>query len=370
MNIFIETIKSRIFTGEYPTGSRLKSERFYANEFNLPQSRIHRALQSLVDAGYLSSRVGSGYVVCERKNLAQGEPVNALYIFPEVIYKPGVEALKIMAAQRRIHLELKHFGAYGAGLGDILERALKEGTCDGIIVQPNVFTQWNNAFSRAYEMRYPLIFRESTLMPYSFPLVAPNHFGSGFLAARTLARYGYRKPAVFGFDANVLYSTRTRQQGFALAAEQHGLQSKFYLFDTDKTMNIIDIWNTLDDLVAAGEHDCIYASSGTFTSLVSNFMGRHNIVPPHGIGLLGVNYTIAQEGQSFRTSCLVDDFETYVDKTFELLRSVAARRTFDDVTSILISPRLVEGDTLVMQKTADEAPAPPDQTPVYIQAPG
>lgn len=349
MDIFIETIKSRIFTGEYPVGSRLKSERFYANEFNLPQSRIHRALQSLVVGGYLASRVGSGYVVCERKGFKQGDSINALYIFPETIYQPGVEVLKKMAEQRRIHLELKYFGVYGAGFEDMLDRAIKDDTYDGIIVQPNVFTQWNNALSKAYELHYPLIFRESSLMPYSFPLVAPDHFGSGFLAARTLARYGYRKPAVFGFDANVSYSPRTRQRGFALAAEQHGLQPEFYLFDMTEPTNIMNIWSALEKLLADGSHDCIYTSSGTFTNLISNFMTRNGIRPPQEIGLLGVNYTIARAEQAFRASCLVDDFEVYIDKTFELLRSVAGKRTFAEASSILISPHFVEGDTLVMQ---------------------
>ncbi|MCU0314656.1 MAG: GntR family transcriptional regulator [Solirubrobacteraceae bacterium] len=57
------TILERLKTGRYPVGARMPTEGELSSQFGVSRVTIRRALDMLVQDGYVESRQGSGYRV-------------------------------------------------------------------------------------------------------------------------------------------------------------------------------------------------------------------------------------------------------------------------------------------------------------------
>ena len=80
-----EEMVSRLNRGFYSVGTRLPSEEALAKSFGVSRVTVRRSLEMLVNAGYLTSRQGSGYLVCT----LSPPSTTCLISFTDAILKSG-----------------------------------------------------------------------------------------------------------------------------------------------------------------------------------------------------------------------------------------------------------------------------------------
>ncbi|MGV8988808.1 MAG: GntR family transcriptional regulator [Cypionkella sp.] len=80
-----DEMRSRLRQGPYSVGTRLPSEDALATAFGVSRVTVRRSLEMLVNAGYLISRQGSGYMV----NTLSRPSTTCLVSFTDAILKSG-----------------------------------------------------------------------------------------------------------------------------------------------------------------------------------------------------------------------------------------------------------------------------------------
>lgn len=338
-----KTIKDRIFHGEYPIGSPLKSERDYAAEFGLSTNKVHRTLQKLVREGYLGSKRGSGYFVNTEFTCGK-EPVKAAYIFAAGIHVRMNEMLRLMAPQENIRLETVISDgseeAFNRALIDIIGRREH----DLIIVHPDVNTRWVDGFSMALEKHFPLIFYDYQDIPDVFPKIGINHFEFGFLAAKVMKEHNYRQVLYLGYDESLNSAARLRWQGFETGCRYFKLEYDAFKFDlrpAAESDRRVSEW--LAQYRKQGR--CLFAASGTFTFQVARCCWRAGFALPGDFGFLATDFSRI-EGLDYTSSCISTNPDQVIDRIIKLIKQTAGSRTVTESVSINITPIYTKGETL------------------------
>jgi|GEM_PF-4897874 DNA-binding LacI/PurR family transcriptional regulator len=344
---FEKVIKDRIFHGEYPLGSSLKSERDYAAEFGLSSNKVHRALQKLVQEGYLGSKRGSGYFVNTEFTCGK-EPVKVAYIFAAALHVRMNEMLRLMAPQENIRLETivceGSEEAFNRAVMGIIERREH----DLIIIHPDISMHWVDAFSMALEKHFPLIFYDYQDIPDVFPKIGINHFEFGFLGARIMKEHGYRQIMYLGYDEKLNSSARLRWQGFETGCRYFGLEYETLKFDhTDMRLRLAEsdrkVYEWLE--LNRGQGRCLFASTGTFTFQVARCCWRAGFELPRDFGFLVTDFSRI-EGLNYVSSCISTNPDQVISQIIKLIKQTAGSRTITESVSINITPIYTKGETL------------------------
>lgn len=345
--VFEKAIKERIFHGEYPIGSPLKSERGYAAEFRLSSNKVHRTLQKLVQEGYLSSKRGSGYFVntefkCEEKR------IKAAYIYTSHATTRINELLLLAAVRENIWIDTITCGnsleVFNRTLAEIIENAQH----DLVLIHPGFDMCWIDAFSLALEKHFPLIFYDYQDIPDVFPKIGINHFELGFLAAKVLRSCDYRQVLYLGYDENLNSGARLRWLGFDTGCRYFKLNCEsLRLNRTDMELGL----EASDRKVFAWleqyrkQQRGLFAASGSFTFQVARYCFIHKVKLPDDFGFLSTDFSTFKEF-NYPSSCISVNLDQMTEQILKLIKQTAGNRSITESLNINITPIYNKGETL------------------------
>ena len=345
-NTFENSIKERIFRGEYPIGGNLKSERFYSKEFGLSLNMVHRTLQKMVDDGYLKCRRNKGYEVLERTNVHASSTLRVAFITSGRMDN----ILAVNAAKEDIWLDLVYFdntvGNIDEQLNTLVKQSMNREEYDAILIHPFKDNSWIESYSLALKNHYPIVFRDFQDENGVFPMVGPNHFEVGFLAAKTLKAKGYKRPVYFGYTPETNVATRMRLTGFLEGCAFFGLQPL-----ESEVFKGAHIWNkdlplALEKLLQKGECDVIFGASGTFTLNITAILEQKGIKIPEQMKFLGVNFQTSDLNPKLKLDCICENFEVYAAKTLKMIKDAVSGRFLMNSRKEMITPVYREGNSL------------------------
>lgn len=198
----LEILQEKIERGDYPPGKRLPSERKLAEEFQVPQSRIHRKLRQLVECGLLECFRGNGYFV--RPGRPAAEKLHRIALCWERSdsgraaedFYAGL--LFNLAPEYAQNITVFNLPEESAGQNELILQLIHDGF-EGVFCYPHFIRELLPGFVELKARGIPLIFWDYSPLPGIFPAVGIDHFRSCMLAAEVLA--GERAPVTYlGFQ--------------------------------------------------------------------------------------------------------------------------------------------------------------------------
>lgn len=338
-----EYIKEKIERGEYSPGCTIKTEREYAQEFGLTQSKVHRELQKLVDDGYIESKRGSGYKVVQKEIKRAIWRVAFLSPLSDLHSGLGEEGttfiMKAQAANIKIDLFLHENENNAVFIENIMDKIITEKECSAVIINPTTeHADYRKAALMAYKSRIPLIWRDFNPVSFLLPGAGPNHSVIGAVAAKTLFSKGYRKTLFLGHARIV--GNRT-YDAFTLMSDDIGLEYERLDYTKD------DFISSLSSRLKKADFDSVFACTSHLSNVAYSCILNAGIEMPQGVGFLANRRTIFDSGHSIRkVDALVLDNELYADKLVSLLKSAMKYPDAMETQIFTMLPKYISGTTL------------------------
>lgn len=339
-------IKERIFHGEYPIGMALKSERYYANEFGISSSKVHRTLQKLVNEGYLGSKRGSGYFVNTELKCVP-EQIKVAYIFPDNSGSNTNNLLRLKAPLENIWIESILCNGTPEDYDRAINEVLEFNYHDVMMIYPNTQMRWLEGLGRALANRFPVIFYDYQDIPNVFSMIGINHFEFGFMGAKILSDHGYEKVLYIGYEESQNQAAALRWRGFIEGCKQYKL-----LYEDKKVSgeDFSDPQNVTDQFEywlksRLNRTSALFASTGTFTHMAIKCFNQANIRVPDDIGFMATDFSKV-ENQKFTSSYLTTNTDHTVAQIIKLIKITAANRSLPEKQCICINPLFYKGESL------------------------
>jgi DNA-binding LacI/PurR family transcriptional regulator len=343
---FENFIKERIFRGEYAIGGSLESERSYSKEFGLSLNMVHRTLQKLVEDGYLKCRRNKGYEVLDRTSAHANSNLRVAFITSGRMDN----ILAVNAAKENIWLDLVYFDNTARDIDERLNALVKQSMdreeYDAILIHPYKDNSWIESYSLALKNHYPIIFRDFQDENGVFPMVGPNHFEVGFLAAKTLKAKGYKHPVYFGYTPETNIATKMRLTGFLEGCAFFGLDALESEVFAGSQIWSKDLPLALERVLQKGNCDVIFGASGTFTLNITAIFEQKNIKIPEQMNFLGVNFQTSDWNPKLKLDCICENFEVYAAKTLKMIKDAVSGRFLMNSRKEMITPVYREGNSL------------------------
>lgn len=314
----IELIKDNIERDVYPPGKRLPSERKLATEFNVPQSQIRKALQTLVDEGYLECFRNNGYFVkknhptskklhrvafCIEQNSTSREDFYTGLLFNQAVtYDINLLVFTVPPDAK----------SQNALFQDLLERDV-----EGIICFPHLIENMLPALLEIRKRGLPFIFWDYSPFNGIFPYVGVNHYQSCFNAARILAGYS-EAVSYIGFTGKE--QNKQKYEGFMAGCRVFGVKTAEPVFIPYARHAEPDfVYGELNALQAGKMY---FASTRLLTRLLVGSMMDKNFMPGRDYRLLGTDMLNMMEGSSFFLDSMMRDSKTLIVSLLNMMRDM------------------------------------------------
>ena len=304
----LEVIRDQIERGVYPPEQRLPSERRLAAEFGVPQSRVRKALQTLVSEGYLESLRGNGYFIRNRRPGGK-----KLYRVPFCIETPGAgdgdfysELLFQRADEFDLDLKVAMLPGSPAERNRFLFKLMDSGV-DGIICFPHLFENLLSALLEIKKRSLPFIFWDYSPFRGIFPAVGVDHFQSCFEAARVLSEL--RLPATYvGFEG--MEQNRLKYEGFTAGCRIFEIAMEPPVMIPYSEILSGRPVNSYLEHIEPGK--LFFTSTRVLTETLTGVMMDRGFLPGRDYRLLATDKLTIVEGSSFQLDCMMRDRETVV----------------------------------------------------------
>lgn len=233
MHSLFTILATRIQSGQWPSGTRLPSERELATEFNVSRALIQAAIDELDAKGLIERTPNCRPLVRRDKNTRSqmarfGRDQIAVWI-PQSLDAPGASAIlqgirNALGAYRYSVLVGCPEGPSDQSELPFLQTLMRPGPIAGAIILPSG-TDTAEAYASLHQARVPLVFvdREPHAVD-SFDLVGTNNLRSAANAVQHLVELGHRRIAMVANDEGAS-SVKDRYDGYYLAMSQAGLMA-------------------------------------------------------------------------------------------------------------------------------------------------
>lgn len=338
-----EYIKERIDSGEYSPGSAISTERQYAKEFGLTQSKTHRELKTLVADGYLVSKRGSGYKVARREIKRASWRVAFLAPLSDMFSGLGEEGttflMKAQAENIKLDLFSHEMENSSSHIEEIIEKIISERECGAVVINPATeHADYKKTVLMAHKKRFPVIWRDFNPTPFFLQGVGPNHFEIGALAARILSSKGYRKTLFLGHSRIVGNLTF---EAFSLLADTLGLAYERLDYKPDNFFDILS--RRLKNI----DFDSVFACTSYLSNLAYSCIMNAGIEMPKTLGFLATRRTVFNGGYPVRkVDSLVVDNQLYADKLISMLKDTLKYPVPREAHVVTMLPEYISGTTL------------------------
>jgi DNA-binding LacI/PurR family transcriptional regulator len=327
----IELIKDNIERGVYPSDKRLPSERKLATEFNVPQSKIRKTLQLLVEQGYLECLKSNGYFVKKE------HPKRTKLYHIAVCQEPG---LCVNLSDSYFTGMLFHWaGTYNLNMmvhhlpEDIEEKnqlfmKLAESNVDGILAFPQSFDKHFPALWEIKKRKIPLLFWDYSPFHGVFPSVGVDHFQSCFNAVEILAKQN-KSVRFIGYEGNE--QSLLKQAGFDAGCRAFNVKTNSpILIPYTSYTPIKTIKSYLTELKPS---ELIFSTTRAITEAVTGLMLERELCPGRDYTLLGVDKLTLMEGCSLQLDCMARNRETIVCTLLDMMQKMIEdpQHVFNDI---------------------------------------
>lgn len=201
VSIIRERICDSLFNEAWQAGDRFSSEPQLVLKYGVSRQTVRKALQSLIDEGYLKPIKGSGTYVTEKavarrykKSYSIGILVTYLsdYIFPTIIRE-----LEETFTEAGFTVQLASTGNSTLKERELLLKMLSN-RVDGIVLEPTKSALPNpnaDLYENLLAQNFPVITIHSSYNNMPFPTVALDDEAAGFMAAAHLLEKKYESVA-------------------------------------------------------------------------------------------------------------------------------------------------------------------------------
>ncbi|MBR0458336.1 MAG: GntR family transcriptional regulator [Victivallales bacterium] len=312
----LELLTDRIESGYYGEGKRLPSERKLAQEYEVPQSRVHRVLQELVVAGRLECRRNDGYYPkLLRKRQFRGRRV-AICIDSDWKHEPKdfyVSSMFQLAPAFGIDISVVILPRTKAERDVFLLHQVSDGV-EGLILYPH-FVEDSDVLPLFRAQGIPVFFWDFSPLPGICPGIGIDHFASGLLAAKVLAR---RNLPVCYIGLEGATQNRLKAQGFHAGCQRYGVTIQQETFLDYKTFIDGKTVYLPDDLP---EHGLFYTATRHTTSLLIGRMLDRGLFPGRDYFLLATDRLHFADGSAIQLDAILRDASQMSRSLLEAMRN-------------------------------------------------
>lgn len=228
-----EDIRQKILSGAYRIGQKLDSHSQLVKHYNVSKITIKRALNSLLEAGYIHTYPGKGTFVARvtepldhRKQLTIGLIIAKL---DDIFFSPMVEAIEKEAYESELNILLS-MSASRLKKGSEQIQIYKEMGVDGLIIASLEPTHEIPSFvEELHETNFPYVM-VSYVKEDRYYSVNMNQELGAYEATAYLIERGYRKIGYVGTSLKDLLN-RERHRGYRRALREHDAYDKQYVYD-------------------------------------------------------------------------------------------------------------------------------------------
>lgn len=192
-------LKSEIYKGNYPNGSKLPSENELMQRFGYSRQTIRQALHNLEEQEIVKRLKGSGTYVDHPQTPPERE-VKSFGVILNNLNEPG--QLEIMRGIEQTLTKNGHSLTLAVTYNrhdkeNAVLNSMMDSKLDGLIVEGTKTAVVNPSHAMYNKIRkhVPCVFLHSTPMALNIPAVSLNDFEAGYIAAKHLIEKGHKKIA-------------------------------------------------------------------------------------------------------------------------------------------------------------------------------
>lgn len=305
----VNWIMEQIKNGVFQMGDKLPSENELSREFELSRQTIRHAIDVLEQKNMLTRIRGSGTYLgtggrelkkVRYQNIAVISTYVDSYIFPMVL--KGIEKTLSKAGYT---MQVAFTGNRIEKEGEILDKLLKKGLIDGLIVEPAKSALPNpnlDSYKRLAKQQLPVLFFNSSYPQLEFPCVALHDELVSQKAVQYLIKAGHQKiGGIFKCDDG---QGHLRYLGFMEAMEGAGLavDRRGIIWIDSESQNDLDFWS---DYLFDRVKDCtaLVCYNDEVAYLLSGICMKRGIRIPNDLSLVSIdNSELASLGEVSITS--------------------------------------------------------------------
>ena len=222
-----EIIKRRIVKGKYNASHKMPSENELLKEFNVSKNTLLKALNALINQGYIIRKQGSGTFVAPSVEERRNKKIAVIaYHADNPYYSKIIRAVEDHAFLKGFGVVLCNSKGSSEKESEYVERFISQ--VDGFIVSPaEQNAEYSTGIRNIVESETPLVLISHTnlnQLTSRTNYVIPDNCAGGFLAGKHLTECGYEKIKILLIgDLMTREDIKERIKGFRLAMMQAGI---------------------------------------------------------------------------------------------------------------------------------------------------
>ncbi len=359
---------SRIQSGELTYGSTVETEMELTQQFEVSRVTVRKAMELLVEEGYLTRIRGKGTIVSYSGSSGSHPlPLQSTsrrfrqkqkfigFILPDISSSFGI---KIMEG---IEKEAEKLGYYlvmklTKGKQDLEEKAIRDLIslgASGLIIQPQHDEFFNPAIMELSMKGFPFVLVDLELRGLKSSFIGTDHKEASYKGASYLLDKGHRRILYLSPPVRNTSALEDRLDGVKAAILDYNLpiDDSLFLLDFVSTMpgrntpgNIETDKNLLlDHLTAERGITAIFACEYHLAILASHVLKEIGLQIPGDVSLLCFDAPWEYIGESAYTHLKQNEFEMGILAMEKLNRVIEGDQ---EIERIVLSASLVEGDTI------------------------
>ena len=255
----VKDIKSKISNGDLKVGEQLKTHKELAKEYDVSLITVKSALSSLIDEGYLYSRVGKGTFVAKKEETSSITQHDSVGLVLQDLKNPFFSLIAHMVEEtaytKRYNLLLSNSASKIEKEESQIKHFKKMGVKGLIIATFRKKPHAPQIIRNLHEEGYPYVM-VSYVADKDIWYVGTDHEGGAHMGTKHLIDLGYQKIGYINSHTNNALGD-VRRNGFKRALDEHGISynEEFNLLPTfpnnlngfDSGYQLGDVFDQLDE---------------------------------------------------------------------------------------------------------------------------
>ncbi|MDL2301849.1 GntR family transcriptional regulator [Lachnospiraceae bacterium OttesenSCG-928-D06] len=337
-NVILEQIQN----GELKPGDKLLSEQEYAEQFDVSNITVRKALAELVADGYITRIKSKGTFVKELPLKDNGSKLVSILLSPEDYY--DISYMQIIKGAQKVMAENdyslivewgdKNLESEQAVIVRMIERKV-----DGLLIYPfdPVLSRESYKLIQDAEIPYVQIDRYDINAQGYF--VGCNNYEGGILATRTLLDLGHRE-IFFASYQFFLSSELERYDGYCSAMRQAGIT-----LSPERLLNNID-YDDLKKRILSGEITALFCCNDKLATKVVTQLINRDVRIPEDVSIIGFDNWKGNQDIPVALTTIQQDFMEIGQMAALLLINAMNKTVTNNNMKLLTGVSLVMGDSV------------------------
>jgi DNA-binding LacI/PurR family transcriptional regulator len=336
----MQDIKASIINGDLQPGDRLKGEAEYIQTYSVSSITIRKAMDGLVQEGYLRRVKGKGSFVSDKWQSGYSKRIAVIMPF---IGQPDISLLKIQLGIQK-YLNLIDYSLivdwYDSVTGtekSAVDKVLNQHV-EGILYYSMDPTMNRALFDDLQEKNIPFVCIDRYDIYRRHNYAGSDNYSGGALAARHLLDLGHKKLRYLSL-AFLLSSERERYDGFCSVLHREGIN-----FGLSHVLQKND-FEKLAREIRKGQITGIFCANDLSAMKLIEGLKKLDIRVPQDLSVIGFDKWAGLDHTGINLTTIRQDFEAVGMAAAKLLFELISGTTAVAPVHILTSVELVAGDT-------------------------